>query len=66
MMKKIRVLEKVKAFPINGYRCVDEYNNVEIITVGQYYCDGVEYFQLHLDNGRTATYNTVDYIMEFL
>lgn len=60
---KIRVLEKVKAFPFDGYRLVSRYPNVEFIAAEHY--DGVEYFSLHLANGSTATFNTVDYIIEF-
>ena len=70
-MMKIRVLEKVKAFPFDGYRHVAEYNDVEFITSEYYHEDGqnhsyIEYFCLHLKNGNTATFNTVDYIMEFM
>lgn len=60
---KIRVLEKVKAFPFDGYRLVNRYPNVEFITAEHH--NGVEYFSLHLPGGWTATFNTVDYIIEF-
>lgn len=60
---KIRVLEKVKAFPFDGYRLVSRYPNIDFITAEHY--DGIEYFCLHQHNGGTATFNTVDYIIEF-
>lgn len=60
---KIRVLEKVKAFPFDGYRLVSRYPNIEFITAE--YLDGIEYFSLHRPDGSTATFNTVDYIIEF-
>ncbi len=63
-MMKIRVLEKMKAFPFDGFRHVAKYDNVEFITAEHY--NEIEYFCLHLKNGNTATFNTVDYIMEFL
>lgn len=61
---KIRVLEKVKAFPCDGYRFLASYNRVLFIAIEQH--DGTDYFCLHLEGGMTATYNTNDYIMEFL
>ena len=63
-MMKINVLEKVKAFPFYGYRKVTSYNDVNFISAEQH--NGIEFFCLHLEGGWTATYNTVDYIMEFL
>ena len=63
-MMKIRVLEKVKAFPHDGYRFLASYNRVLFIAIEQH--NGTEYFCLHLEGGLTATYNTVDYIMEFM
>ena len=63
-MMKIRVLEKLQNFPIGRYRCIAEYDNVVIITTGKYYGDEIEYFRLHLDDDKTATFNAVDYIME--
>ncbi len=63
-MKKVRVLEKVKAFPFDGYRKLTSYDNVIFVTAERH--DETDYFCLHLGNGLTATYNTVDYIMEFL
>ena len=60
---KIRILEKVKAFPFNGYRNLCLYPDVDIITAENH--SGIDYFCLHLHDGRTATYNTIDYIMEF-
>ena len=64
MMKRIRVLEKVKAFPHDGYRFLASYSRVLFISVEQH--NGTEYFCLHLEGGLSATYNTVDYIMEFM
>lgn len=63
-MMKIQVLEKVKAFPFDGYRKVTSYNDVNFISAEQH--NGIEYFRLHLENGCTATYDTVDYIIEFI
>ena len=63
-MKKVRVLEKVKAFPFDGYRKVTSYDNVTFVTAERH--DETDYFCLHLGNGLTATYNAVDYIMEFI
>lgn len=67
---QIRVLEKVKAFPFDGYRHVARYPDVEFITPEYYHEPGQnydykEFFCLHLKNGNTATFNTVDYIIEF-
>ncbi len=62
-MMKIRVLEKVKAFPFDGYRHVSRYDDIEFITAEHH--DNIEYFCLHRKNGNTATFNTVDYIIEF-
>ena len=59
----IRVLEKVKAFPFDGYRLVKRYPNVEFITAE--HLDGIEYFSLHRPDGSTASFNTIDYVMEF-
>ena len=61
---KIRVLERVKAFPFNGYRFVCRSPDVNFITA-EHSCDGTEFFCLHLKDGNTATYNTNDYVMEF-
>lgn len=63
-MKKIRLLEKVHGFPFDGYRYVCTYDNVEFISA-EYY-NNIECACLHLKNGNTATFNTVDYIMEFI
>lgn len=60
---KIRVLEKVKAFPFDGYRLVNRYTDVDFITAEHH--NEIEYFCLHLRSGYTATYNTIDYIIEF-
>ena len=67
MMLKIRVLEKTNFFPICSYRLVSEYNNVIAVTVGNYYYgNDFEYFRLHLADDKEATFNTEDYIMEFI
>lgn len=60
---KIRVLEKVKAFPFDGYRLVSRYPDIIFITA-EYHND-IEYFCLHRNDGSTATYNTVDYVIEY-
>ena len=64
-MLKIRVLEETNFFPICSYRLVCEYNNVICVTVGNYYgFDDVEYFRLHLEDGKEATFRSDEYIME--
>ena len=60
---KIRVLEKVKAFPFDGYRLVCRYPDIDFITAEKH-C-GFEYFCLHRHDGSTATYNTIDYVIEY-
>ena len=61
---KIRVLEKVEAFPHDGYRFLASYNGVLFISTEEH--NGTEYFCLHLEGGLSATYNALDYIMEFM
>lgn len=63
-MMKIRILEKVKAFPIDGYRFLASYTRVLFISIEEH--NGTEYFCLHLEGGLSATYNTLDYIIEFM